>query len=89
MTENCVRIDIDYLYVTKCLDLRYRRSSSFNLLFLKKKEEKMIQARPTPNQPENSNPEALREHTAIDRIVEMLAPMDHLPAKEQGWSSLD
>ena len=42
----------------------------------------MIQARPTPNQPENSNPEALREQTAIDRIVERLAPMDHLPAKE-------
>ena len=41
----------------------------------------MTQARRVPNQSESSRLEGLREHAAIDRIVERLALMD-LPAKE-------
>jgi integrase/recombinase XerC/integrase/recombinase XerD len=40
----------------------------------------MIQAKPTPHQPDSNN-ETGRQRSAIDRILERLAPLD-LPAKE-------
>jgi len=40
----------------------------------------MTQARPAPTQSEGSNPEAHGEHTAIDRILDRLTPMD-IPGK--------